>query len=142
MFWLLAAQSVPAPPSDFIRDHSTFVAWLIALLLIVVFIQFGAGFGWIRGELLAGKKRFEELNERLNSHMEAEEINVWKAMQDMQKQLADMAVENTQAHSDILQGRVDIFQRMATVEAELRSLKSVEIEIRALKSMIENRRAV
>ncbi len=127
---------------QFVKDYPGAAAWMLGGLLTLLGTLIGGYWLLLRkqlAELAAVDKdltsRIESLerqlaaeegsqktmNESVKSYMDqCREQNVLlrKSLEDLSKSLSDIQFENVKAHSDIIQGRIGLIERVASLEAK------------------------
>jgi chromosome segregation ATPase len=71
----------------------------------------------------AGEDELRRMNARVEKHMTEEETQVWGAMREIQKSLADMKVENVEAHGNIIAGRTQLVAEVAALGARITTME-------------------
>jgi chromosome segregation ATPase len=110
-----------APPADFIRDHSSMVAWIIGGLLAIVFGQLAVAGGWIRAKFVALENADEERSRK--AHEDHRRIEGRVEEVDAKVEVVKVEVAEYKAHVGV--GDAELHSLKARIEAHMTEEEAV-----------------
>lgn len=131
----LFAQSVP--PADFIRDHSSIIAWLIGGLLTIVFGQLAIAGGWIRAKFISLENADAERSRA--AHIDHQRIETRVEEVDAKVEIVKVQVAEYKAHvgigdTELRSLKIRIEEHMAEEEKVIwTGMKSLDQKLAAMQ---------
>lgn len=115
----LLAQS--APPADFIREHSSFIAWVIGTLLVIVFGQLAVAGGWVKTKFTTLENADEERSKK--AHLDHKAISDRVEEVDIKVEAVKAQVSEYKTHVGI--GDAEMHALKTQIEAHMTEEETV-----------------